>query len=90
MATNGAETMPDLTAQAGGKMKPKGSAFLVVIEENSSSSAGPPLFESAESVKRSKYFYEPEPLNAVQGVYVTNAVQRRREEEQLELYETEP
>ena len=38
----------------------------------------------------SKYFYEPKALDAVKGVYVTNAAEKQRlEEKQLELYETD-
>jgi hypothetical protein len=40
-----------------------------------------------EGGERSKYFYEPKALDAVKGVYVTNAVEKQRlEEKQLELY----
>jgi hypothetical protein len=35
----------------------------------------------------SKYFYEAKALDAVKGLYVTNALEKRRlEEKQLELY----
>ena len=41
-------------------------------------------------MERSKYFYEPQALDALKGVYVTNAVEKQRlEEKQLELYETD-
>lgn len=46
--------------------------------------------ESDEGLERSRYFYEPKALDAVKGVYVTNAVEKQRlEEQQLELYETD-
>jgi hypothetical protein len=49
-----------------------------------------PAGELDDGVERSKYFYEPKALDPVQGVFVTNAVEKRRlEEKQLELYETE-
>lgn len=45
------------------------------------------MYEFDEGAERSKYFYEPKALDAVKGVYVTNAVQKQRlEEKQLELY----
>jgi len=48
------------------------------------------MHESDEGLEWSRYFYEPEVLDAVKGVYVTNAVEKRRlEEQQLELYETD-
>jgi len=49
------------------------------------------MYEFDEGVERSKYFYEPKALDAVKGVYVTNAVEKRRlEGKQLELYEIDP
>ena len=46
------------------------------------------MYEFDEGVERSKYFYEPKALDSATGVYVTNAVEKRRiEEKQLELYE---
>ena len=48
------------------------------------------MYEFDEGVERSKYFYESKALDAAQGVYVTNAVEKQRlEEKQFELYETE-
>jgi hypothetical protein len=45
------------------------------------------MYEFDEGAERSKYFYEPKALDAVKGVYVTNAVEKQRlEEKQLELY----
>jgi len=47
-------------------------------------------YEFDEGVERSKYFYEPKALDAVKGVYLTNAVEKQRlEEKQLELYESD-
>ena len=49
------------------------------------------MYEFDEGVERSNYFYQPKALDAATGVYVTNAVEKRRlEEKQLELYETDP
>lgn len=49
------------------------------------------MYEFDEGVERPKYFYEPIALDAVKGVYVTNALEKRRlEEKQLELYEPDP
>ena len=48
------------------------------------------MYEFDEGVERSKYFYEPKALDAVKGVYVINAVEKQRlEEQQLELYEND-
>jgi ferredoxin len=45
------------------------------------------MYEFDEGVEVSKYFYEAKALDAVKGVYVTNALEKRRlEEKQLELY----
>jgi len=45
------------------------------------------MYEFDEGVEVSKYFYEVKALDAVKGVYVTNALEKRRlEEKQLELY----
>jgi len=45
------------------------------------------IYEFNDATERSKYFYEPNAARC-RGVYVTNAVEKRRlEEKQLELYE---
>ena len=49
------------------------------------------MYEFDEGVERSRYFYEPKALDAVKGVYVTNAVEKQRlEKKQLDLYEINP
>jgi len=83
--------MPDLTVQPEEKKKRKGTALLAVMDENCSSCAGSLMYEFDEGVERSNYFYEPKALDAAKGVYVTNALEKRRlEEKQLELYEIDP
>jgi hypothetical protein len=92
------ESMPDLTAQTEEKKKRKGTALLAVMGENCSSCLDKKIcpwdaikmYEFDDGVERSKYFYEPAALDAVKGVYVTNAVEKRRlEEKQLELYDSD-
>lgn len=46
------------------------------------------IYESDKGGEGAKDFYEPEALDMVKGVYVTNAAEKQRlEEKQLELYE---
>jgi hypothetical protein len=45
------------------------------------------MYEFDAGVELSKYFYEPKALDAVKGVYVTNAAEKQPlEEKQLDLY----
>ena len=45
------------------------------------------MYEFDEGAERSKYFYEPEKIDAVNGVYVMDAAEKQRlEEKQIELY----
>ncbi len=47
------------------------------------------MYEFDEGAERSKDFYEPKALDPVRSVYVTNAAEKLRlEEQQLELYGT--
>src|SRR5437879_1524721 len=46
------------------------------------------MYKFDRCAELSKYFYEPQALDAVKGVYVTNAVEKQcPEEKQLELYD---
>jgi hypothetical protein len=45
------------------------------------------MYEFDEGAELSKYFYEPEDIKVVNGVYVISAEEKRRlEEKQKELY----
>jgi hypothetical protein len=45
------------------------------------------MYEFDEGAELSKFFYEPEKIDSVNGVYVTNAAEKKRlEEKQIELY----
>ncbi|HEX2929981.1 MAG TPA: hypothetical protein VHV54_09725, partial [Candidatus Binatia bacterium] len=45
------------------------------------------MYEFDEGAELSKYFYEPQKIDAVNGVYVMDSDEKRRlEEKQIELY----
>ena len=90
-------TMPDLTAQLEKGQVPKKFPLELIgteSEDRIDKKICPwdaiKMYEFDEGVEHSKYFYEPKTLDAAKGVYVTNAVEKKRlEEKQLELFETD-
>jgi hypothetical protein len=64
-----------------------GTELVDTVDKKICPTDGIEMYEFDKGAELSKYFYDPKALDAVKGVYVTNAVEKQRlEAKQLELY----